>query len=42
MNNWDTNIENEDLEFESASWRWMDDEIVCVDSENDEFIPQQE
>jgi len=39
MNNWDI---NDEPELEAASWRWVDDEIVYIDAEHDEFIPQQE
>ena len=40
MNNWD--IDNEELEFETASWHWMGDETICIDPENDEFIPNED
>jgi hypothetical protein len=40
QNNWDA--DEDILELETASWRWMDDEIVCTNPDNDEFIPQQE
>jgi len=42
MNNWDINDEANEIEALTASWRWVDDEIVYIEAENDEFIPQLE
>lgn len=37
-NNWDNDDDN--LNAETATWRWVDDEYLCIDSADEENVPQ--
>lgn len=39
QNNWD---EENELHAETATWRWVDDEYLCIDSADEDNVPQQE
>jgi hypothetical protein len=40
QNNWDNDDDN--FNDETATWRWVDDEYTCIDSADEDNVPQLE